>query len=120
MDVNLPFKAFMYIAQPTLLSIFEDMVKKRVTSENLLEIKNKLYLFSVKLTGKTTHTWDDDLCTSILDVITKPASFTAWGDPLLDIAEEWIKASETKWDDLLLQPVITTFRAVAGIPDGES
>lgn len=119
MNVSLPLKAFLYVAGPTMLEIFEDMVSSKITTENLAAVKVRLYKFVAELTGKTSFTWDDDLCKTIMDVLGRPAMYARWGDTLLDIAEDWAKSSETKWDDVALLPVIAIFRSVAGIPDGK-
>jgi len=119
MNVSLPVKAFLYVAGPTILEIFQDMVSSKITADNLSLVKHRLYAFVADLTGKTSFTWDDDLCKTIIEVLGRPAMYAKWGDTLLDIAEDWIKASETKWDDVALMPIIVIFRAVAGIPDGK-
>lgn len=38
-------------------------------------------------------------------------------DGVLDKIEDKIKATETQWDDALIQPLIDTIRTVAGIDD---
>lgn len=119
MQLSLPVRAFLYIAGPQILEVVKDMMVNNVTAENLQAIKTKLYEVVKTLTGKTAFTWDDDLAVSLVAIFSKPEMIAKWGDLLFDPIEDWIKASETKWDDEALAPVISAFRIVAGIPDGD-
>jgi hypothetical protein len=119
MELPIAAKALLYVAQPMLISIFKDMVSKNINSENLAEIKQKLYTFVAGVTGKTAFTWDDDIAKIILDTLTNKELYQKYGDELLDIAEEWVASSETHWDNELLLPVLAQFRISACIPDGE-
>ena len=117
MTLTLSTKALVYVLKPLLLSILQEIITQTLTAENLTKIREKLYNFTSAFTGKTVFTWDDKLCEIVLSVLSTPEGYRKWGDNFLDIIEDWIVASETKWDDQILLPIIKTLREVAGIPD---
>jgi hypothetical protein len=117
--MNIPTATIIYIATPFIESIIKDIAEKNLTVGHLNDIKNRLYAFAASYTGKTVNTVDDEVVAKIILILTTPALYQGYGDKLLDILEDWISSSATRWDDILLQPVITIFRQVAEIPDGD-
>lgn len=117
--MSLPTKTLIYFIAPKLIDILQDVVESNVTEENLKAVSNRLYALAADLTGKTAFTWDDDLAKVLLDTITNPETYASWGDAILDVVEDWVAASSTQWDDMIILPATATFRKVAGIPDGD-
>lgn len=118
--MNLPIKTIIYFIAPKIIEILGDIVRKSVTSENLVGLREKLYGLACDVTGRTHFTWDDDLAAAFLEILYSSKKYAIWGDLLLDIVEEWVKASETSWDDAIILPGLKQFRDVAGIPDKEA
>lgn len=119
-NLSISTKALLYIAEPIITNIIADIIKSTITAEKLMAIKEKIYASLVELTGRTSFTVDDALVKAIFGSMNKQdGSFAKVGDMVLDAIEQWVAASETKWDDKALTPVLVALREAAGIPDGE-
>lgn len=116
--MNIGKKALLYIAEPIIIDIFKDILKSTITTESLLEIREKLHKAISDLTGKTATSIDDELVKALFSSMTNRSDrFKQVGDVVLDAIEKWVAASETKWDDKLLLPVLVALREAADIPD---
>lgn len=118
--MNIGKKALLYIAEPIIIDIIEDIIKSTITTESLLEIREKLHKALSELAGKTAFIIDDELVKALFSSMTNRSDrFKQVGDVVLDAIERWVAASETKWDDKLLLPVLVALREAADIPDGD-
>ena len=118
--MNIGKKALLYIAEPIIIDIIEDILKSTITTEGLLEIREKLHKALSDLAGKTATSIDDELVKALFSSLTNRSDrFKQVGDVVLDAIEKWVAASETKWDDKLLLPVLVALREAADIPDGD-
>ncbi len=120
MNVSMSTKALLYLAEPIILNVIDDIVRSVFIPENLKAVRDKLYNALVEMTGKTAFTVDDELVKAIFNAIDgHSGSAKKIADLILDAIEEWVASSETKWDDKALLPAIKAFREAAAVPDGE-
>ena len=118
--MNIGKKALLYIAEPIIIDIIKDILKSTITTEGLLEIREKLRKALSDFAGKTATSIDDELVNALFSSMTNRSDrFKQVGDVVFDVIEKWVAASETKWDDKLLLPVLVALREAAGIPDGD-
>ena len=118
--MNIGKKALLYIAEPIIIDIIKDILKSTITTEGLLEIREKLHKALSDFAGKTVTSIDDELVKALFSSMTNRSDrFKQVGDVVFDVIEKWVAASETKWDDKLLLPVLVALREAAGIPDGD-
>ena len=59
----------------------------------------------------------------IVDVVEdmlSPENIAKAGDQVLDVVEDWIARTDTKWDDTLCLPLINALRERLNIPDNDT
>jgi len=117
--MNLSTTTVLFLAKPIISKVANEIFASIITEENLVSVRNQLVEAIQSITGKTSFVWDDKLVGSIMDKMEDPEFYQKWGDKMLDPIENWIEATETKWDDLLLMPVLKLVRSVCIIPDDD-
>lgn len=110
--IKIASKALIMLAKPVVLSIIEDVIKSGVVSEQLQGVKKTVINAMLGLTRKTHFSWDDRLAGSIIAHLEEHRALDDLSVALLDSAEAWVKASETKWDDSVILPILVEFRKV--------
>ena len=105
-------KTALMLAKPVILAIIEDIIKSGSIPRHLQELKTDVVNGLLVLTRKTSFSWDDKLAQTIIDHMLSDGVVDSLTDMILGKAEAWVAATETKWDDQLVLPVILQFRKV--------
>ena len=109
----------LFLAKPIIVKVANEIFASVITDENLAKVKDKFIGTITELTGKTSFVWDDKLVEAVIDKMSAPEFYQKWGDKILDPLEDWVQATETPWDDVLLMPVFGMVRNVCNIPDND-
>jgi len=117
--MNISATTALFLAKPIITKVANEIFASVITEKNLLKVKLALVDTVKEITGKTSFVWDDKLVDAIIEKMSDPEFYQKWGDKILDPLENWIQATDTQWDDLLIMPVFVMVRAVCDIPDND-
>lgn len=114
--LSIPSTTLMYLVEPLLKEIIKDIITAGIPA--LEPVKAKLFEAIKGITGNNNVIINNDLFKTVAKSITNSDLFHVGGGLVLDCVAEWVKHSETKWDDFILLPVIDYIRVAAGMPEG--
>jgi hypothetical protein len=105
-------KTALMLAKPVILAVIEDIIKSGTIPEHLQKLKGEMINGLLALTGKTSFSWDDRLAEAIIKHMLEGGVIDALTEMILSKSEIWVMATETKWDDQIVLPVIQQFRKI--------
>ena len=108
-------KTALMLVQPVVMAIIEDIIKSGTIPERLLQLKGEVIGGILALAGKSSFSWDDKLAKMIVDHMLSGGVVDELTEVFLKNAEIWVQASESKWDDKIVLPIIQQFREVISV-----
>ena len=110
MNSPLSIKTLLYISEPLIVKIIEDIVISHPIDKCMGEAKITLYQRLTKLTGKTHFYFDRDVLVTVRDIISDSDKFYNHGYILLEAVEAWISPGKTHWDVFQIMSVVDIFK----------
>ena len=117
--MNITATTALFLAKPIITKVANEIFASIITEKNLAKVRIELIEAVQAITGKTSFVWDDNLVNAIVKKMSDPEFYQKWGDKILDPLENWVLATETPWDDILIMPVFKLVRVVCDIPDND-
>lgn len=132
-----------FLIRTILIPFVLDFLSNLFSKEDLMKWKDKLITTLKKLVVDSGPKWDDNVFLPIIDTLDSMLAVgtnidfvldaiselvkeilnkerpEVWQDTILDFAEDVIAASETKFDDQRILPLILKLRESLNIPDND-
>ncbi len=108
--MNFATSTAIMLMKPFITDIIKDIVTSQYFHSAAADIRDNTFEAIMGITRKTHFSWDDELAQGLIDHMLAGAEIDGMTDKLLTAAEDWVKDSETEWDDLVVLPVLDEFR----------